>query len=133
MAFRFTLPKIYVVHLGNNQQLMQVAKDDIARISMRLHVRRMFGIHDNDVVFAMINSMSSTIACYLYRISTHYILSNIEQVTSLAYQCEKFLSGLIFQTLLLLSINDTKRSNICSNIFGDSKQALELICRMICA
>lgn len=54
-----TLPKIHVVHLGNNRQLMLAAEDAVGRASMRQRVRRMVGIHDNDVVFAMINSMFS--------------------------------------------------------------------------
>jgi len=64
------------VHLGNSQQLMRAAEDAIAKFSMRQRVRHMLGIHDDDVVFAMINSLSSTIVCYPYKVSNHRILSN---------------------------------------------------------
>lgn len=64
MGFRITLPKIHVVHLGNSRQLMLAAEDAVGRASMRQRVRRMFGIHDTDVVFAMINSVFAT---HVYR------------------------------------------------------------------
>lgn len=60
MAFRTTLPKMYVVHLGNSQQLMLAAEDAVARTYMRQRVRHNVGIHAHDVVFAMINSMFFT-------------------------------------------------------------------------
>jgi hypothetical protein len=70
MGFRITLPETYVVHLGNSQELMLAADDAGGRASARQRVRRMVGIHDTDVVFAMINSMFST----LVYISTQCIL-----------------------------------------------------------
>lgn len=70
MGFRITLPETYVVHLGNSQELMLAAEDAGGRASARQRVRRMVGIYDTDVVFAMINSMFST----LVYISTQCIL-----------------------------------------------------------
>lgn len=51
------MPKTYVVHLGNSQELTKAAEDPVARKLLRHHVRQSLGLHDNDVVFAMINSM----------------------------------------------------------------------------
>lgn len=48
---------MHVVHLGNSQQLMLDAEDAVGRASMRQRVRQIVGIFENDIVFAMINSM----------------------------------------------------------------------------
>eukprot|EP00252_Welwitschia_mirabilis_P006393 TRINITY_DN17274_c0_g1_i1.p1 TRINITY_DN17274_c0_g1~~TRINITY_DN17274_c0_g1_i1.p1 ORF type:complete len:484 (+),score=93.61 TRINITY_DN17274_c0_g1_i1:142-1593(+) len=52
------MPKTYVVHLGNSKDLMEVAEDSIARRVLREHVRETLGLRNEDIVFAIINSVS---------------------------------------------------------------------------
>jgi hypothetical protein len=56
------MPKTYVVHLGNSKELMGVAEDPIARGLMRQRVRATLRVSNKDVVFSMINSMSTALA-----------------------------------------------------------------------
>lgn len=53
------MPKTYVVHLGNSKDLMEVAQDGIAKRVLREHVREYLGVRDEDLLFAIINSMFS--------------------------------------------------------------------------
>lgn len=52
------MPKTYVVHLGNSKELMEVAEDTVARRVLREHVRESLGVHKDDLLFAIINSVS---------------------------------------------------------------------------
>ncbi|XP_077253547.1 uncharacterized protein LOC143892659 isoform X2 [Tasmannia lanceolata] len=52
------MPQTYVVHLGNSKELMEVAEDNVARRVLREHVRESFGVRNEDLVFAIINSVS---------------------------------------------------------------------------
>lgn len=51
------MPETYVVHLGNSQELMEVAEDSIARRVLREHIRESLGVRKDDILFAVINSM----------------------------------------------------------------------------
>lgn len=57
------MPPTYVVHLGNSKELMEVAEDSIARRVLREHVRESLGVRREDILFAIINSMSSSLLC----------------------------------------------------------------------
>ncbi|KAK3424849.1 hypothetical protein EUGRSUZ_F01601 [Eucalyptus grandis] len=52
------MPKTYVVHLGNSNELMEVAEDNVAKRVLRQHVRESFGVRNEDLLFAVINSVS---------------------------------------------------------------------------
>ncbi|XP_057767919.1 uncharacterized protein LOC130988158 [Salvia miltiorrhiza] len=52
------MPETYVVHLGNSKELMEVAEDSVARRVLREHIRESLGIRKDDVLFAIINSVS---------------------------------------------------------------------------
>eukprot|EP01018_Ginkgo_biloba_P004480 Gb_19840 [translate_table: standard] len=52
------MPQTYVVHLGNSKELMQAAEDNVAKRVLREHVRESLGIHSEDLLFAIINSVS---------------------------------------------------------------------------
>lgn len=51
------MPQTYVVHLGNSKELMDVAEDNVAKRVLREHVRESLGVTNEDIVFALINSM----------------------------------------------------------------------------
>ena len=59
------MPKTYVVHLGNSNELMEVAEDRVAKRVLREHVRESLGVRNEDILFALINSMVST---YFYHV-----------------------------------------------------------------
>ncbi|CDP07474.1 unnamed protein product [Coffea canephora] len=52
------MPDTYVVHLGNSNDLMEVAEDTVARRVLHEHVRESLGVRKEDLVFAIINSVS---------------------------------------------------------------------------
>lgn len=52
------MPEIYVVHLGNGNDLMKVAEDSVARMVLHEHVRESLGVRKQDLIFAVINSVS---------------------------------------------------------------------------
>ncbi|KAL8459035.1 hypothetical protein ACS0TY_036494 [Phlomoides rotata] len=52
------MPKTYVVHLGNSKDLMEVAEDSVARRVLREHIRESLGVRKDDLLFAIINSVS---------------------------------------------------------------------------
>ncbi|XP_068669385.1 uncharacterized protein [Aristolochia californica] len=52
------MPQTYVVHLGNSKELMDVAEDSVARRVLREHVRESLGVRSEDLLFAIINSVS---------------------------------------------------------------------------
>lgn len=51
------MPATYVVHLGNSKELMEVAEDSVAKRVLREHIRESLGVRDEDLLFAIINSM----------------------------------------------------------------------------
>ncbi|XP_047329340.1 uncharacterized protein LOC124932716 [Impatiens glandulifera] len=53
-----SMPKTYVVHLGNSQDLMDVAENIVAKRVLREHVRESLGVQNDDLIFAVINSVS---------------------------------------------------------------------------
>ncbi|XP_073103683.1 uncharacterized protein [Elaeis guineensis] len=55
---KIQMPQIYVVHLGNSRELMEVAEDNIARRVLREHIRESLGVRSDDLLFAIINSVS---------------------------------------------------------------------------
>lgn len=55
---RIAMPRTYVVHLGNSRELMLASIDTLARKLMREHVREDLGLNDDDIIFAIINSVS---------------------------------------------------------------------------
>ncbi|KAM7250667.1 hypothetical protein ACFE04_022550 [Oxalis oulophora] len=55
---RIKMPETYVVHLGNSNELMEVAEDSVAKRVLREHVRESLGVRHEDLLFAAINSVS---------------------------------------------------------------------------
>lgn len=55
---RIKMPQTYVVHLGNSKELMEVAEDSVAKRVLREHVRESLGVRSEDILFAIINSVS---------------------------------------------------------------------------
>ncbi|KAL8171974.1 hypothetical protein V2J09_023778 [Rumex salicifolius] len=52
------MPETYVVHLGNSKELMEVAENSVAKRILREHVREFLGVRNDDLLFAIINSVS---------------------------------------------------------------------------
>lgn len=52
------MPQTYVVHLGNSKELMEVAESSVAKRVLREHVRESLGVRNEDLLFAIINSVS---------------------------------------------------------------------------
>lgn len=50
------MPQTYVVHLGNNKELMEIAESDVAKRILRDHVREFLGVRKEDLLFGIINS-----------------------------------------------------------------------------
>lgn len=50
------MPKTHVVHLGNSNELMEIAEDSVAKRILREHVRESLGVRNEDILFAIINS-----------------------------------------------------------------------------
>ncbi|CAI9116811.1 OLC1v1018069C1 [Oldenlandia corymbosa var. corymbosa] len=55
---KIKMPDTYVVHLGNSNDLMDVAEDSVARRVLREHIRESLGLRKEDLAFAIINSVS---------------------------------------------------------------------------
>ncbi|WOL06453.1 hypothetical protein Cni_G15187 [Canna indica] len=55
---KIQMPHTYVVHLGNSKDLMEVAEDSVARRVLREHIRESLGVRSEDLLFAIINSVS---------------------------------------------------------------------------
>lgn len=51
------MPETYVVHLGNSKELMEAAEDSVVKRVLREHVRESLGVRNEDLLFAIINSM----------------------------------------------------------------------------
>lgn len=52
------MPQTYAVHLGNSKELMEVAEDSVAKRVLREHIRELLGVRNEDILFAIINSVS---------------------------------------------------------------------------
>lgn len=52
------MPETFVVHLGNSKELMEVAENSVAKRVLREHVREALGVRNDDLLFAIINSVS---------------------------------------------------------------------------
>ena len=59
MLYRIKMPETYVVHLGNSKELMEVAEDSVAKRILLEHVRESLGVRNEDLIFAIVNSMLS--------------------------------------------------------------------------
>ncbi|QCE16638.1 uncharacterized protein LOC114164382 [Vigna unguiculata] len=55
---KMEMPETFVVHLGNSKELMEVAEDSVAKRVLREHVRESLGVRNDDLLFAIINSVS---------------------------------------------------------------------------
>lgn len=69
------MPDTYAVHLGNSNDLMEVAEDFVARRVLREHVRESLGVRKQDLIFAIINSMFLVDDKYTF---LHYFVSVIK-------------------------------------------------------
>ncbi|XP_020588794.1 uncharacterized protein LOC110030426 [Phalaenopsis equestris] len=52
------MPKTFAVHLGNSKELMEIAEDYVAQRVLREHIRESLGVRNEDLLFAIINSVS---------------------------------------------------------------------------
>ena len=50
------MPKTHVVHLGNSNELMEIAEDSVAKRILREHVRESLGVRNEDILFSLIKS-----------------------------------------------------------------------------
>ncbi|KAL5557973.1 hypothetical protein UlMin_034184 [Ulmus minor] len=73
------MPKTYVVHLGNSKELMEVAEDSVSRRVLREHVRESLGVRSDDLLFAVINSVSRGKGQDLFLHSFHESLKVIQE------------------------------------------------------
>lgn len=64
------MPETYVVHLGNSKELTEIAEDGVAKRVLREHVRQSLGVRNDDILFAIINSMFSFV---MFSTRTHLI------------------------------------------------------------
>ncbi|KAL3527146.1 hypothetical protein ACH5RR_011802 [Cinchona calisaya] len=76
---RIKMPKTYVVHLGNSKELMEVAENVVAKRVLREHVRESLGVQNDDILFAIINSVSRGKGQDLFLHSFHESLIYIKQ------------------------------------------------------
>ncbi|KAF5960975.1 hypothetical protein HYC85_002184 [Camellia sinensis] len=58
VRLKIRMPETYVVHFGNSKELMEVAEDKVAKRVLREHIRESLGVRNEDILFALINSMS---------------------------------------------------------------------------
>lgn len=76
---RITMPQTFVVHLGNSKELMEVAEDNVARRVLREHVRESLGVRTDDLLFAIINSVSRGKGQNLFLRSFYESLQSIQE------------------------------------------------------
>ncbi|CAO2207796.1 unnamed protein product [Urochloa humidicola] len=76
---KIQMPQTYVVHLGNSKELMEVAEDKIARRVLREHIRESLGVRSEDLLFAIINSVSRGKGQDLFLQAFYQSLQLIEQ------------------------------------------------------
>ncbi|GAB4852025.1 hypothetical protein Ancab_016218 [Ancistrocladus abbreviatus] len=74
-----TMPETYVVHLGNSKELMEVAENSVAKRVLREHVRESLGVRNEDLLFAIINSVSRGKGQDLFLRSFHESLQLIKE------------------------------------------------------
>ncbi|KAJ1408019.1 Glycosyl transferase, family 1 [Sesbania bispinosa] len=73
------MPETFVVHLGNSKELMEVAEDGVAKRVLREHVRQSLGVRSDDLLFAIINSVSRGKGQDLFLRSFHAALLLIQE------------------------------------------------------
>ncbi|KAK9270538.1 hypothetical protein L1049_026119 [Liquidambar formosana] len=73
------MPETYVVHLGNSKELMEVAENSVAKRVLREHVRESLGVRNEDLLFAIINSVSRGKGQDLFLRSFHESLQLIQE------------------------------------------------------
>nr|AFK40697.1 unknown [Medicago truncatula] len=73
------MPETYVVHLGNSKELMEVAEDSVAKRVLREHVRESLGVRNDDLLFAIINSVSRGKGQDLFLYAFHKSLQLIQE------------------------------------------------------
>ncbi|XP_059636456.1 uncharacterized protein LOC132278634 [Cornus florida] len=73
------MPETYVVHLGNSKELMDVAENSVAKRVLREHVRESLGVRNEDLLFAIINSVSRGKGQDLFLRSFHESLQLIQE------------------------------------------------------
>ncbi|XWS25822.1 hypothetical protein CRYUN_Cryun27aG0100100 [Craigia yunnanensis] len=73
------MPETYVVHLGNSKELMEVAENHVAKRVLHEHVRESLGLRNEDLVFALINSVSRGKGQDLFLRSFHESLQLIQE------------------------------------------------------
>ncbi|CAN4083340.1 unnamed protein product [Withania somnifera] len=54
----YKMPKTHVVHLGNNNELMEIAEDSVAKRILREHVRESLGVRNKDILFALLSRVT---------------------------------------------------------------------------
>ncbi|KAJ7957799.1 Glycosyl transferase family 1 family protein [Quillaja saponaria] len=73
------MPETYVVHLGNSKELTEVAEDGVAKRVLCEHVRDSLGVKNEDLIFAIINSVSCDKGQDLFLRSFHESLQLIQE------------------------------------------------------
>ncbi|KAL9245174.1 hypothetical protein vseg_018853 [Gypsophila vaccaria] len=73
------MPETFVVHLGNSKDLMEVAENSVAKRVLREHVRESLGVRNDDLLFAIINSVSRGKGQDLFLRSFHESLQIIKE------------------------------------------------------
>ncbi|KAK7291215.1 hypothetical protein RIF29_06173 [Crotalaria pallida] len=73
------MPETYVVHLGNSKELMEIAENSVAKRDHREHVRQSLGVKNDDLLFAIINSVSRGKGQDLFLRSFHESLQLIQE------------------------------------------------------
>ncbi|KAH9623989.1 hypothetical protein KSS87_010107 [Heliosperma pusillum] len=73
------MPDTFVVHLGNSKDLMEVAENSVAKRVLREHVREALGVRNDDLLFAIINSVSRGKGQDLFLRSFHESLQIIKE------------------------------------------------------
>ncbi|KAL2892744.1 N-acetyl-alpha-D-glucosaminyl L-malate synthase [Bienertia sinuspersici] len=73
------MPDTFVVHLGNSKDLMEVAENNVAKRVLREYVRSTLGVQNEDLLFAIINSVSRGKGQDLFLRSFHESLQIIKE------------------------------------------------------
>ncbi|KAH9622323.1 hypothetical protein KSS87_003115 [Heliosperma pusillum] len=73
------MPDTFVVHLGNSKDLMDVAENSVAKRVLREHVREALSVRNDDLLFAIINSVSRGKGQDLFLRSFHESLQIIKE------------------------------------------------------
>lgn len=78
------MPDTYVVHLGNSKDFMEIAEDSVAKRVLREHVRESLGVQDEDLLFAMINSMHFAMLIYFLVFSRYAYCASFIKILSIS-------------------------------------------------